>query len=647
MQSPSSSFVPVWTSESSNVLNQEIILRRIRIETVIPVDIETLILQGIGECDSVLTLADSFDKSKTRRSYENQLKKMIAQVNMNKFTLRFSKKYEVVFAYMLHRSAIRRIRYTLVIALVTLVGKNIYSLRNNLLTANQVMGLQIGAGTAFPTLVIAFFCTLRESWTPYCEWYTSLAFIVICTELTVQKLVLQSPGPILELFVCFIPIFGITRLRFDISWRVVACSIVAHLLALFVARQENLPDICFQGFSYLGGIIGGAVAHYRVEVLRRRNYMMYLPFCPESFDRHRIFCDIKEPSTSKHQLLNSRISLKFRNREIEAAFYRYWYLIDGSPFEPIHTQRLHRKAFRAIRYAVQSVLLQQLLLGIQDRRYLTTKDVQPWTYWAALVLRLSIVAAYFGAQWCMRKFGRKYYLKWEEMQSSTQIVCLEENPALLEPKVPQNYVKIMQRLSAWIVFMHGLGMGLILLFFHLSIQRSTVAAPCYYLGLLNAILFPHRSGFRVRFIYATIATVSLGIVFCSICIWIAPKNFLEYSTYVVVILLLGMLISHEEESLRRAFFVRRALRSQEFNTWHKAVQTIAPYIHRKLVARRRRNKLLLNIVPRLPAEPSDIMKDARKNKIPTCNLLATASKYGMYSDACQAIVAAIILSASA
>ncbi|EQC38619.1 hypothetical protein SDRG_04320 [Saprolegnia diclina VS20] len=609
----------------------KVIQRQLQLETAPSIDVEGVILSSLDVAAECLSLTDAFERSKTRRSYEMHVKELIDRVGMHRMTLRFLPQYEAAFARMLHRAALRRIRYTLLLGCISLLGKTLYTQ----CSGTPAPVVWIGTGCALSALAIAFGCTYREAWTGYCEVYTSFAFVVVAAELTAQKLLLSRPGPVLELFVCFIPIFGITRLRFDVAWRVVAATISMHLVALLAAGQETVPDIGFQAFSYLGGIVGGAVAHYRVEVLRRRNYTLHLPFYPRELYRDEIFSQCKTPATSKHALLHP-LTLQFKHPAIEATFYRHWYLLDGSPFEPLDNRRLHKHAFRAIRYAVQSVLFQQLLLAIQDRRYLMVTDTPLWPYHAALALRMSVVAAYFGAQICMHRLGRAYY---ETSAVTGSPVVLEESPALLEAP-PRTYVHRMQQLSTAIVFGHVLSMGSILLFCTLSLTAQPVAAPCYYLGLLNAILFPHRSGLRVRFIYATGGTVAAAVVFLSVCTLVSPTHVHEYGAFVAIVLVLGMLTSYEEEALRRSFFVRRSLRTHDFFQWHGAVRRLVPFVRRRLAKTRG--------LPRLQVTPLTTTTTTifGPTKIPTCNLLAKASRCGMYWDICQAGVAVVLLVAA-
>ncbi|ETV89103.1 hypothetical protein H257_00480 [Aphanomyces astaci] len=629
------------------------IQRRRHLESVAQADMDDIILSGI-DANNDSTISDAVYRAQLAQCKDDNLRQLIRRVEMNYFTLKFAPKYEHAFVYVLHRRAIRRIRYTLLLGFISVLAKSLYGAHvtdGQALTYPESVALGLGMGIALPTIIAALVCTFVEAWTPWCEYYSSMAFLIVCLELTAEKLILHKPGPILPLFICFVPVFGITRLRFHVCWRMVAFTIALHLAALLVAGQENIPDIFFQGFSYLGGIVGGAVAHYRVEVLRRRNFVLYLPFCAESFDKFQVQCEMKDPKTSKHELLE-RVSLRFKNRHIEASFNRYWYLIDGSPFQNVHKCTLHQNAARTIRYAVQSSFLHQLLLAIQDWRYIYIAEQGPHkTYWIALGLRLSVVSAYFGAQGLMWRYGHRYSNYWERHGSKKLQNHEQESmsPPLLEAQatLPSNYVWKMQLWSASIVFLHALSMGLILVLFDVSGINSGVAAPCYYLALLNAIIFPHRSGFRVRFVFATVSTTVLSVVFAVICSALVPVHFVEYTTYVGVTLSLGMFISYEEESVRRSFFVRRAIRSHEFAAWHAAISVLRPHIRRKMAARRAAVALLRRVAV-LPSSSSAVVDRAKAisaTKIPTSNLLATASKYGMYFDAVQALVAVCILTA--
>ncbi|KAF0687911.1 Aste57867_20403 [Aphanomyces stellatus] len=609
----------------------DVFRRRMKMESMEQVDIEAVILSDIEQVHDA-SITDALDRAQVSTSRHEHFSQLIRRVRMDHFSLTFLPLYEDAFAYVLHRSAVRRIRYTLLLGSLFLLAKTVYTYTQGNHTFIDKIVLGLGVGVALPVIVVAYMCTFMDAWRCYCETYTSVAFVVVCAVLTAEKLLEHTPGPILPLFICIVPIFGVARLRFHVTWKLVAITMAMHLAALLWAGQENVPDICFQGFSYLGGIVGGAVAHYRVEVLRRRNFVLHLPLCADSFDKRQVYCEMKTPWASKHQLLKP-FSLQFKHPQIEAAFYGYWYLIDGSPFQNIHQCTLHENASRTIRYAVQSTMLHQLLLAIQDWRYMYLQE-RATTYFIALALRLAVVGAYVGAQCLMKQYGQQYAHATRK---------LAPRKPLAAAPLPTTYVAKMQLWSACIVFLHALSMGLILVFFDraaiLSGSATGVAAPCYYLALLNAILFPHRSGFRVRFLVATIATTLLSVVFAVICAVADANQLVQYTTYVAVTLTLGMMISHEEESLRRSFFVRRAMRSHEFSLWHRALARIRPFVRQKIATRRHQQPHQ----PVLQHVGATVVDMPHEKTIPTSNLLATASKYGMYFDAVQAAVAACIL----
>ncbi len=109
------------------------------------------------------------------------------------------------------------------------------------------------------------------------------------------------------------------------------------------------------------------------------------------------------------------------------------------------------------------------------------------------------------------------------------------------------YVKIAQLYAALVVSVHVSAMGALLLVVSSTEKPQTV----YYMGFLNAILYAHRSGFRVRFIYATHATVTVSLGFLAAVYQTQPDRFGEYLTYISLVLILGMLISYEEGTWSR------------------------------------------------------------------------------------------------
>ncbi|CAI5746271.1 unnamed protein product [Peronospora destructor] len=207
------------------------------------------------------------------------------------------------------------------------------------------------------------------------------------------------------------------------------------------------------------------------------------------------------------------------------------------------------------------------------------------------------------------------------------------------------YVRSTQIFSSVVIACHVCCMGILLLAVstgpkvdaYLKAQKTVPGQPkpVYYMGFLNAVLFAHRSGFRVRFIYATYTTfvVALGIIIAASSI--SPAHYQQYAGYVSVIFLMGMMISHEEESLRRTFFVLKSIRTLEFEEWFSVVLRIQGWVKERF-----RKKL------------RDVRSKGSKNMDSTRNVATTApltintsvqmayaSRIGMYSQMFNIIIA--------
>lgn len=538
-------------------------------------------------------------------------------------------------------------------------------------------------------LLAAFACTFLKTLNEYCECYATLPFIMMTLTLTAQKVLEQTKGPIFSLFIVFVPVFGITRFRFTTSLTLVVLMYVSHLVCVLLCQHvETKEDILFQGYNYLGGILVGAVCHYREEVLRRRNFIMLLPFCEKPFDAKHIDQELHNPRARK-QVLMDRRTLKFKNEIVEEAFYRNWYLIDSCPFDHPNAGALHRKVYRTIRFAVGGAIFSQFMLVIQDWEYLRrhfADDDSRAAYTVATTLRfLLVIPVYALFPLVMYIFGKRYYRRWLLLATSecrgglrspvrcnqasfsykstqsdstyastaslSTAYCSVSTPdsserALFDaekspissssPASPfkTHYVRNMQWMSAGVVFVHSLAMGLILLLVDQTASRHNAsAAPCYFIGFLNAILFPHRSGFRVRFVYATAGTVVVSIIVLIIAIGMKNPNFLSYGTYVVLANVLGMMISHEEESLRRIFFVRMTIRSDEFRRRHDAMSTLEGWLKTSVRKWRARRQF------KPPQQSADAIIDLPSPKIPTIRQMSQASKYAMILEVVKAAFA--------
>lgn len=515
---------------------------------------------------------------------------------------------------------------------------------------------------ALPVLLAAFACTFVRRLNGYYEWYSAVPFLVLTAALTAQKIIEHSRGPVIPLFVVFIPLFGITRLRFTTSVLLVFIMLLGHMTSLWVLQSaESWTDVLFQGYNYLGGIAMAGICHYREEVLRRRNFILMLPFCQERFDSEQVLRDLHDPRTRKQVLMN-RATLKFKNPFVEAAFYNYWYLIDSCPFEHPNCGKLHFRVYLTARFAVIAAVFSQLLLSVQDWQYLRPRSsgFLPFgnVYTTATALRFGLVIpAFLAIPAVMVLCGRKYYRTWRAhaadasrggvvspSSANRRWSFLEEGTtspnmefqALVSPAASiedgigdeadrnsptwmnNQYARTVQQISTAILFVYASCMGIILV---LADNRASAnnksAAPCYFLGFLNAILFLHRSSFRVRFVYATLGSLAATAITLIVVYAKYNSGFYEYAMYSAIANLLGMMVSHEEESLRRIFFTRMTLRSEEFRLRHDAIAKIEPLL-KSYIRKRRNGRPTICVVSGYPKVRSD--------KIPTVNQILQAGR---------------------
>ncbi|GLE06314.1 hypothetical protein PINS_up015561 [Pythium insidiosum] len=345
-------------------------------------DIESILLRAIEPPDhSRLSLQGTLRELKLSGRRKQAFKNMLFRVEMNVWTLRFNREYERAYQAYLYEHALPRIRYAMGIGLLFLLLKTLYEFAN--VSGDHAKReawrtvLILHVAVALPVILIVSCCTLVRRLDNYCEAYASIPFLVITYILTAQKVLLDMRGPIFSMFLVMVPVFGITRFRFFTSLIVVSAMLIGHIGGLLCFQDaETKTDVLFQGYNYLGGMVVGVVCHYRAEVLRRRNYIMLLPFSDVPLDKHRMDQKLHDPQAKKHVLL-SRWTLKFKNAIVEEAFYRHWYLIDACPFDHPNAGELHRTVYRTVRFAVTGVIIAQLMLVVQDWEYLRSGENKP------------------------------------------------------------------------------------------------------------------------------------------------------------------------------------------------------------------------------------------------------------------------------
>ncbi|KAL7996662.1 hypothetical protein Plhal703r1_c38g0135711 [Plasmopara halstedii] len=650
---------------------------------------------------------DIMKQIKARNYYTQQFQRIQQQTNMGR-SLYFSNVaptfYEENYLAITQETSVSRVRACFFIGFVGLTTLYVNEWQSNKWAPSDVNGrskqdettiMTLTFGVMLPSFLLGFLATFTTLGRKYLENVTACVFVVVAAMMIAKKPVEKIRGPIIPLLILLIPIFGITRMRYVKSC-CIGWSIFFSYLVVMMSVRNTLPqpslfdsftDISYQAINYGITAIGGMVSQYRQELLRRRNFCLQLPFSG-TMDADAVE-EIKTDKFSKETLMH-RLSLKFRHPEVEECFYRYWYLIDPFPYENPNSGSLHQGVFRTIRFAIWTLLLNQLVLLLQDIKFLKVNkdelvDDGDLTY--ALVLRFGVtVPLYFSAALFMYFLGKAFYARWvkeaEEAKNAaltrdSMVIISLNHKSQVSIEADQStqatvrmkgvveaaqiqyatrdrvldilinkggYVRSTQIFSSIVIACHVCCMGILLLavstgpkvdaYEKANLKSPGQPKPVYYMGFLNAVLFAHRSGFRVRFIYATSTTfiVALGIIIAASNL--SPAYYQQYAGYMSVIFLMGMMISYEEESLRRTFFVLKSIRTLEFDEWFGVVLRIQSWVKERFRKKLQdvRSKGSKSFDKTLTAEPMIPL-------INTSAQMAYASRLGMYSQMFNIIIA--------
>ncbi|EEY65275.1 uncharacterized protein PITG_16918 [Phytophthora infestans T30-4] len=628
---------------------------------------------------------DIMKQIKAKNYYTQQFQRIQQQTNMGR-SLFFSNVaptfYEDNYLAIAQETSVDRVRACFFIGLVGLTALYLNEWQSDQWSKSEKNGrtdqdettiIVMTFGVMLPTFMLGIIATFTSIGRKYLENVTATVFVIVAAMMIAKKPVEKYKGPIIPLLILLIPIFGITRMRYIksccIGWGIFFSYLIVMMSVRNTLPQPDLfdsyTDISYQAINYGITAIGGMVSQYRQELLRRRNFCLQLPFSG-TMDADAV-AEIKTDKFSRKTLMH-RWSLKFRHPEVEECFYRYWYLIDPFPYENPNSGSLHQGVFRTIRFAIWTLLLNQLVLLLQDIKFLEVKkdalvDDNDLTY--ALVLRFGVtVPLYFSAALFMYFLGKAFYARWVKEAEAAKNAALTRDSMVSVGLVVEaaqikyatkdrvldvlinkgGYVRSTQVFSSVVIACHVCCMGILLLAVSTgakvdAYEKTHNASPgqpkpVYYMGFLNAVLFAHRSGFRVRFIYATYTTfvVALGIIIAASSM--SPAYYQQYAGYVSVIFLMGMMISYEEECLRRSFFVLKSIRTLEFEEWFGVVLRIQGWVKERF-----RKKL-----QDVRSKGSKDFDSARKAEavVPLINTsaqMAYASKLGMYSQMVNIIIA--------
>ncbi|CAK4203677.1 unnamed protein product [Aphanomyces euteiches] len=623
------------------------------------------------------TLHEMIHNVRSSRYCQDQFATIQAQTGMHPTTLRFSPEYEHGFRLYIQKAALKRTRVCFALGFFATL---VYFLWDSHRISYSPLTYFLAFGIGVMSFGFGFFLTYVPSLEMHTEALSFTVFLSVAAVLIALKPLNAQRGPVLPLLVLIIPIFGVTRMRFlystTLGWTIFVSYIVVQLSSIHSLGPtwDTRSDIFYQSVNYVIALVSGMVSHYRQELLRRRNYALKLPFAGLTSTDCSIA--LQKEKFSKRNLMETW-SMEFCDREVEACFIRHWYLIDPFPFENPNAAVLHQGAFRVIRFSVMTVLVNQVFLAIQDYRLL-----HKYAHLAEIgySLRFGVVdVAYASAAIFMYITGQRYYKLWlasnaahndmtdtfrpsmsqssccswwnrpyeilsqdDEDTTTSEHVAVEASrkwrvmSKLFGSKVAteQNNrvqtqdVHSAQLYAIFVVALHTTSMA-VMMFVVATSPSVETSSDVYFMGFLNAILFANRSGFRVRHKYAIGTTIVVGIATVATSLGLLhplrePYMWLRYATYITVVLILAGLISREEESLRRSFFVLKSIRSLEFEEWFDRVSRVQDWIrkrlHQKCMALHAKN-------PDSPKKPR-----VQKVLVNTGAYLAQASKMGVYGE---------------
>ncbi|KAF0713425.1 Aste57867_4362 [Aphanomyces stellatus] len=595
------------------------------------VDMNEWILEANPAPMKKSSLRDVVRSNQFKKFSNQQFARIQAKIGMNYYTLRFHDEYESAYLRATEASSVVRVRLVFLCGFLLRASFLAY---DHLFKATPPDGndaaskwiLVLDFGISLPAFLLAYLLTYLRCVhrTIGVEGLTAAVFSLVAWVLIVKKPLEQEKGPVLELVLLLIPIFGITRMRF-ITSVVLGTSIVLVYLGVQLVAAYYLPGcdapnvVMYQTFNYGIRVFGGVVSHYRQELLRRRNHALRLPIpgLIEGDTYMRLSWKFSD------RALLHRGHLAFRDSRVEGAFYPFWYLIDPCPYDNIFNFVLHHRVFRALRLPLMNVVLSQLLLAYQDSKVL---ESYPTTQRVAYVARLAIVIPAYLCMVALIALLARFYahrLQFLQLTSSSK--------ESFHP-LDRGYVAYAQTLAGIVVVIHVAAMAILVLAVFAS---DATLSDLYFMGLLNSLLFVHRSGLRVRFVYATVTSATSVVGFVVAVASILPTSLaVKYAMYTIAVLVLGALTSREEETLRRVFFILRSMRSLQFHEWFAAVSRLRPWIRTKL---RRRLRDLRDRWR--PSSHQD--HDEEDGMLHVSAGLAGATAVGIYSQVFEAIASVV------
>ncbi|CAK4649269.1 hypothetical protein LEN26_012776 [Aphanomyces euteiches] len=632
----------------------------------------------------------------TERAFvQKQFEKCLEQVSMDPNLLFFNEPYET--QYVSFMNAVNRSRVRLCFSIGAAASAILFwyearylelydADKNDKLTLAQEHTLYwLSFGLIVPTFAFGFALSFLPVGKTRLESLASSVYMIVAMAFITKKCVQEAKGPIYPLVILLIPLFNVTRTRFAITCVVGWFIVLVFFIVNLSAGPDPTSSTVFTTLNYSMSVVAGMVSSYQKEILKRRNFTLGLNFSGAPSDASS---RIHNPYYAK-ELLCHRWSQSFKHKDVERRFFRYWYLLDRHPYENPNAGILHMDVYVSLRYPLAGVCLNQVVLLLQDVINLYKTPTQ----YIALGFRVGcIMPAYMFLFSAIYFMSRTYAKEWlaanqapppqaaddaakrtTDSISITTVVVKSKDAMKNQAKKAANKVKdglvetqkgysrTIQALTGMVLLFHVYLTGTLVY----VIARNIGVKDVYFMGFLNTMMAAHRSSFRPRFMLSATVTLVACIGFLVGTRTVLPRRTLiEYSCYITVVQILGMIVSYEEENLRRSFFIKKSLRSLEFKAWLSSLVKIQVWIRKRMIKRALEAKARIRALERVQTNPSaanrksvldrplevvDIHKNLRDlqthlnkdNKVVTSASakLSQASRYGVYSTCVSVLIA--------
>jgi len=207
---------------------------------------------------------------------EKQFASMQERMNMNAFTLQFSKTFEQGYAKHTQETSVYRVRCCFLVGFFAIAAFLVYEVRSGLFELSERVSSSdlhtlyiLSFAVGLPTFAIGFLLTFSSKLKHQLERITFYAFFIVALTFILKKPFQKQKGPVLPLIILMIPIFGTTGMRFVrsciLGWSICFLYLGIQLWSLKFYTggwYDTQWEIICQTMNYGICVIGGMTPHY-------------------------------------------------------------------------------------------------------------------------------------------------------------------------------------------------------------------------------------------------------------------------------------------------------------------------------------------------------------------------------------------------